>query len=40
MVEIPEAVFRHCELIEEGKPYREFVVLAELVNRCPVRRGP
>lgn len=35
-VEIPDEVLAEYEWIEEGKPYREFLVPAEIVNR----RGP
>jgi hypothetical protein len=32
-IEIPDAVLAEYEWIEEGKPYREFLVPAELVNK-------
>jgi hypothetical protein len=36
-VNIPLALIADYELIEEGKPYREWYVPAEIVNRYPVR---
>lgn len=33
VLEIPEAVVKPYEWVEEGKPYREFLVPAEIVNR-------
>ena len=33
LVEIPVRLVRPYERVEEGKPYREFLVPAELVNR-------
>jgi hypothetical protein len=37
VVEIPEAVLTPYEWIEEGKPYREWLVPATLLNACPRR---
>lgn len=39
IVEIPENVFVEYEWIEEGKPYREALIPAEIVNRYPVTRS-
>jgi len=35
-VEVPEPALSEYEWIEEGKPYREFLVPAEVVNRWRV----
>jgi hypothetical protein len=37
-IEIPADVIADYEWIEELKPYREWLVPAEIVNRCPVKR--
>lgn len=39
-VELDEAVVTPFEWIEEGKPYREFLVPASIVNAAPVSRVP
>ena len=36
-VEIPEELVEPFEWAEEGKPYREFLVPEELVNRSPIQ---
>jgi hypothetical protein len=36
VVDIPEDALADYEWVEEGKPYREWLVPAELVNRYPV----
>jgi hypothetical protein len=33
VLEIPEHVISQYEWIEEGKPYREFLLLSELANK-------
>ena len=33
LVEIPDDVLEPCEWVEDEKPYREFLVSAEVVNR-------
>jgi hypothetical protein len=33
LIEIPEGVFAECEWVEEGKPYRESLIPAAIVNR-------
>jgi len=35
----PEADIIEWEVVEEGKPYREFLVPADILNRYPVRRA-
>ena len=40
IVEIPEGVFAAHEWEEEGKPYREALIPAEIVNRYPVSLVP
>jgi hypothetical protein len=35
-LEIPEEVVEPFEWVEEGKPYREFLVPAATVNRYPI----
>jgi hypothetical protein len=37
VIGMPENVVEEYEWVEEGKPYREFLVPAEVVNRYPVR---
>ena len=32
-IEVPDDVAAECEVVEEGKPYREFLILAEILNR-------
>jgi hypothetical protein len=39
-VDIPLDLVLDYEWVEEGKPYREFLVPARLVNAYPVRRAP
>ncbi len=36
-IEIPEEIFAGCECVEDGKPYREVLIPAELANRYPVQ---
>lgn len=33
LLEIPDDVLAPCEWVEDGKPYREFLIPAEIVNR-------
>lgn len=39
-VELDETVVTPFEWVEEGKPYREFLVPAKIVNGSPVSRVP
>jgi hypothetical protein len=36
-INIPLALIADCELITKGKPYRQWCVPADIVNRYPVR---
>lgn len=36
-IDIPERLFVEYELVEEGKPYRESMIPAEMLNGYPVR---
>lgn len=38
VLEIPEAELVEFEWVEDGKPYREFLVPAELLNRHGIER--
>jgi hypothetical protein len=38
LIEVPEAVVAPYEVIEEHKPYREFLVPAAILNSYPVQR--
>jgi hypothetical protein len=33
LIEVPDDVAAECEVPEEGKPYREFLILAEILSR-------
>ena len=35
-LDIPESELAEWECIEEGKPYREWAIPADIVNRCGV----
>jgi hypothetical protein len=32
-VHLPDALALECEVVEEGKPYREFLIPADVLNR-------
>jgi hypothetical protein len=38
ILEIPVSVIREFELIEDGKPYREFIVPAQIVIQFPIAK--
>ena len=38
-VNIPSELIKQYEWVQEGKPYREFLIPAELINRYHVRRS-
>ena len=35
-VDIPETMIAEYEWVEDGKPYREWLIPAEILNRYPV----
>ena len=35
-LDIPESELAEWELVEEGKPYREWLIPARIINQCGV----
>jgi hypothetical protein len=37
-IDLPDALAAECEVVEEGKPFREFLVPADVLNREALTR--